>query len=85
VADIIGAPGMHRGDDLFGVDALQVDRHRAEIRMVELALDAVERHAFARELDGVDVAQLMRRTRGSRLGWARGRFFAALQPCALAP
>ena len=29
--------------------------------MAELALDDVERHAFAGELDGVGVAQLMRR------------------------
>ena len=55
------APGVDGGDDLFGVDALQVDRGGAEIRVAELALDDVERHALARKLDGVGVAQLVRR------------------------
>src|SRR5215207_2787172 len=54
-------PGVDGGDDLFGVDALQVDRGRAEVRVAELTLDHVQRHAFARELDGVGVAQLVRR------------------------
>jgi hypothetical protein len=49
------------GDDRFGVDALEVNRGRAEVGVAELALDDVERHAFARELDGVGVAQLVRR------------------------
>src|SRR4051812_46250099 len=52
---------MHGGDDLLGVDALQVDAGRAEVGVPELALDDVERHAFAGELDGVGVAQLVRR------------------------
>ena len=52
---------MDGGDDLFGVDALQVDRGRAEVGVGELALDHVERHAFAGELDGVGVAELVRR------------------------
>jgi hypothetical protein len=52
------------GDDLFGVDALQVDADRAEVRVAELALDHVERHALASELDGVGVAQLVRRNTG---------------------
>jgi len=33
----------------------------AEVRVPELALDDVQRHAFTGELDGVGVAQLMRR------------------------
>jgi hypothetical protein len=37
------------------------DRGRAEIGVAELALDHVERHALARELDGMRVAQLVRR------------------------
>jgi hypothetical protein len=53
--------GVDGGDDLFGVDALQVDRGCAEVRVAELALDHVERHALAGELDGMRVAQLMRR------------------------
>jgi hypothetical protein len=46
---------VHGGDDLLGVDALQVDAGRAEVGVPELALD-FERHAFAGELDGVGVA-----------------------------
>ncbi len=53
------APGVDGCDDLFGVDALQVDRGRAEVGVAELALDHVERHALTRELDGVGVAQLV--------------------------
>jgi hypothetical protein len=49
VADIIaGAPGVDGGDDLLAVVA---DRGRAEIGVAELALDHVERDAFASELD----------------------------------
>jgi hypothetical protein len=54
------------GDDFFGVDALEVDAGGvdalevdaggAEVGVSELALDDVERYAFARELDGVGVA-----------------------------
>src|SRR3954447_20258116 len=47
-------------DDLVGVDALQVDRGRAEVTVAELALDDVERHAFMVELDRVRVAELVR-------------------------
>jgi hypothetical protein len=47
---------VHGGDDLFGVDPLQVDRGRAEAGAAELSLDDVERHAFAGELDRVGVA-----------------------------
>jgi len=49
------------GDDLLGVDALQVDAGGAETHVAELALDHVERHALARKFDGVSVAQLVRR------------------------
>ena len=62
MADIIGAaPGVDGGDDLLGVDALQVDDGGAEVGVAELALDNVQRNALAGELDGVRVAQLMRR------------------------
>jgi hypothetical protein len=55
------APGTHRLDDLGVVDALQVDRGDAEVAMAELALDDDQRHAFAGELDGVSVPELVRR------------------------
>src|SRR4051794_22131345 len=53
-----GARGHHRrspcvdgGDDLLGIDPLQVDRGRAEVGVAELALDDVERNALASELE----------------------------------
>jgi hypothetical protein len=46
-------------DDLAVVDALDVDGRDAEVCVAELALDDVERHAFARHLDRVRVAKLM--------------------------
>jgi hypothetical protein len=61
-------PGVHRRDDLLGVDALQVNRGRAEVGVAELALDDVERHAFAGDFDGVGVAQLMRRKTPPHIG-----------------
>ena len=38
---------------------MQVDGGHAEVLVAELALDDVQRHAFARELDRVRVPQLM--------------------------
>ena len=38
-----------------------MDRRKAEIGVTELALDDVERYAFARHFNGVRVAELMRR------------------------
>jgi hypothetical protein len=61
VADIIGARLARTVAMISSGDALQVDRGRAEVGVAELTLDHVERHPFARELDGVRVAQLMRR------------------------
>ena len=55
------APRVDGGDDLLGVDALEVDARGAEVGVPELALDDVQRDALARELDSVGVAQLMRR------------------------
>jgi hypothetical protein len=52
---------VHGRDDLLGVDALQVDRGRAEIGVAELALDDVERDSLAGEFDRVGMAQLVRR------------------------
>jgi hypothetical protein len=50
---IMGRGGMDGLDDLGVVDALQVDRREAEVAVAELALDDDQRHAFARELDGL--------------------------------
>ena len=55
------AAAVDGGDDLLGVDALQVDRGGVEVGVAELALDDVERDALAREFDGVGVAELVRR------------------------
>jgi hypothetical protein len=44
------------GDDLLGVDPLQLDRRRAEVGVAELPLDDVQRHALAGQLDGMRVA-----------------------------
>jgi hypothetical protein len=52
---------VHGGDDLLGVDSLQVDRGRAEVRVAELALDDVERNPLAGELERMSVSELMGR------------------------
>jgi hypothetical protein len=52
---------MYGVDDLRGVDALQVCAGHAEVGMPELALDDGERDSFSGELDGVGVAELVRR------------------------
>jgi hypothetical protein len=49
-------------DDLFVVDALQVDRRGAEVAVAELALNDDQRHAFASQLDGVRVPELVSRS-----------------------
>jgi hypothetical protein len=55
------APAARRRvDDLAVVDALEVDRRDAKVRVAEPALDDVERDALARHVDGVRVAQLVR-------------------------
>jgi len=59
---IIGARrGVHGLDDLAAVDALQVDGGDAEVAVSELALDDDQRNAFTSHLDGVGVAELVRR------------------------
>src|SRR5215212_8730553 len=55
------AAGVDGVDDLGVVDALQIDRGDAEVGVAELALDDDQRHALAGHLDGVRVAQLVRR------------------------
>jgi hypothetical protein len=52
---------LHGPDDLAAVDALQVDGGDPEVAVAELALDDDQRHAFTSQLDGVRVAQLVRR------------------------
>jgi hypothetical protein len=65
-------------DDLGVVDALQVDRRDAEVAVAKLALDHDQRHALARELDGMRVPELMRREPPPHTscngGPAQGRF-----------
>ena len=46
-------------DDFGVVDSLEVDAGDAEVGVAELALDHVQRDAFASELDGVRVSQLV--------------------------
>jgi hypothetical protein len=53
-----GADGL---DDLGVVDPLQVDRRDAEVAVAELALDDDQRDAFAREVDGMGVPELVGR------------------------
>jgi len=50
------------------VDPLQVDRGDSEIRVAELPLDDVERHALTGHLDGVRVSELVRRESPSYTG-----------------
>jgi hypothetical protein len=49
------------GDDLGGVDPLQINRGDAEVGVPQLALDDVERDALVGEFDGVGVAELLGR------------------------
>src|SRR5215211_8484628 len=65
-----GAAGVDGVDDLGVVDALQVDGRDTEVGVSELALDDDQRHALARHLDGVGVAQLMGREASSYAGVA---------------
>src|SRR5215218_11291946 len=55
------AAGVDGVDDLGVVDALEIDRGDPEVGVAELALDDDQRHAFAGHLDGVRVAELVRR------------------------
>jgi hypothetical protein len=62
------ASGVNGVDDLGGVDALQVDGSDAEVAVAELTLDDHERHAFARHLHGVGVAELVGREAAAHAG-----------------
>jgi hypothetical protein len=69
----------HRGwafvdgvDGLGVVDPSEVDRGDREVGMPELALDDEQRHAFARHLDRVGVAELMGREPASYTGSGGG-------------
>jgi hypothetical protein len=59
-------------DDLGGVDALQVDRRDAKVAVAKLALDDDQRHALARELDGMCVRQLVWREASPDTGFECG-------------
>jgi hypothetical protein len=75
-------------DDLGAVDALEVDRGDAEVGVSVLALDDDQRDTFARHLDGVSVAELVRRESSPDAGERRGaaQLFACggLRPSAAA-
>ena len=60
--------GVNRFDDLLGVDALEVDGGHAEVAVPELALDDVQRHALAQQLERVRVPQLVRRKAATHAG-----------------
>jgi hypothetical protein len=51
-----------------GVNALEVDRGRAELGVPEMAPHDVQRHALAGELERVGVARLVRREPASEAG-----------------
>src|SRR5215211_3255403 len=62
--------GVDGVDDLGVVDALEIDRGDAEVGVAELALDDDQRHALAGHLDGVGVAELVRREAPAHAGLA---------------
>jgi hypothetical protein len=64
--------GVDGVDDLGAVDALEVDRGDAEVGVSELALDDDQRDTFARHLDGVGVAELVRSESSPDAGERRG-------------
>ncbi len=66
------AAGVDGVDDLGVVDALQVDGGDAEVAVSELALDDDQRDAFACHLDGVGVAELVRREAPAHAGRGGG-------------
>jgi hypothetical protein len=62
LAGIIGCRRARTGlDDLGVVDALQVNGGDTELAVAELALDDDQRDAFAGELDGVGMPELVGR------------------------
>jgi hypothetical protein len=61
-------PLKHSVDDLGVVDPAEIDRCNREVGVPELALDDQQRDALARHLDGMSVAELVRREPPSLLG-----------------
>jgi hypothetical protein len=57
-------------DDLGVVNTLPIDRGDAEVGVPELALDNDQRHALASQLDGMRVAELVRRKAPTHAGLA---------------
>lgn len=51
---------MNGVDDFAVIDSLQIDRGSPEVRVAELPLNHVERHAFSSDLNSVRVPKLMR-------------------------
>src|SRR3954452_24453547 len=66
-----GPAGVDGLDDLLGIDALQMDRCHAEVAVPELALDYVQRHALAQQLECVRVPQLVRDEAAAHAGPGR--------------
>jgi hypothetical protein len=54
-------------DDFVGVDSLEIDRRHAEIPVAELALNDIQRHTLAQQLDRMRVTQLLGRSVRSAL------------------
>src|SRR3954464_4522387 len=67
---IIGARRAWTVSMISVLDALEIDRGDAEVGMAELALDDKQRHPFAGHLDGMGVAELMRREASPHTGLA---------------
>ena len=65
------APRVDGIDDLGVIDALQIHERDAEVGVPELALDDDQRHALARHLNGMGMAQLVRREAPPHTGLVR--------------
>ncbi|MEA2130972.1 MAG: hypothetical protein QOJ85_3863 [Solirubrobacteraceae bacterium] len=63
---------VHGVDDLGVVDAFQVHRRDPEVRVAQLSLDDVQRHALSGHLDRVRVTQPMRCEAPPHTGTCRG-------------
>jgi hypothetical protein len=66
------AAGVDGADDLGVVDPLEIDARDAEMAVAELALNDDQRYAFARQFDGVRLAELVRRKAPANAGCDRG-------------
>jgi len=67
------AAAVDGGDDLLGIDALQVDRGGTEVGVTELALNDVQGHALVGELNRMGVAELVGANRRRTPAWTARR------------